>query len=71
MKHLVTLLSLAITTGALPSLGAQDADPLQAPAAKVFTERQDCTVKLTVTRKIKGKDQTFEIPAACSSRPNR
>lgn len=36
MKHLVTLSSLAITTGALPSFGALDADPLQPPAAKVF-----------------------------------
>ena len=63
MKHLVTLFSLAVTTAALLPLAAQDADPVQAPAAKTFADRQDCTVKLTVTRKIKGKDHSFEIPA--------
>ena len=63
MKSFATLTSLVLlTTAALP-LVAQEADPVQAAAAKTFTDRQDSTVKLTVTRKLKGKDQTFEIPA--------
>ena len=63
MKPFVTLTSLVLLTTAVQPLVAQDADPVQAAAAKAFADRQDSTVKLTVTRKLKGKDQTFEIPA--------
>ena len=63
MKHLSILFSIAITSGALLPVSAENVDLLQTQAAKVFAERQDCTVKLAVTRKVKGKDQSFEIPA--------
>ena len=63
MKSLATLTSLVLLTTATLPLVAQEADPVQVAAAKTFADRQDSTVKLTVTRKLKGKDQTFEIPA--------
>jgi hypothetical protein len=63
MKSFATLTSLVLLTTASLPLVAQEADPVQAAAAKTFADRQDSTVKLTVTRKLKGKDQTFEIPA--------
>lgn len=63
MKPLATITSLILLTSSILPLSAQDTDPVQAAAAKTFADRQDSTVKLTVTRKLKGKDQTFEIPA--------
>ena len=63
MNHLSTFCSFALIAAAIQPLSAEDADSLQVAAAKAFTERQDSTVNLSVTRKIKGKDQTFEVPA--------
>lgn len=63
MNHLATLCSVAMLTATVTSPAADATDSLQASATKVFANRQDSTVKLTVTRKIKGKDQSFEIPA--------
>jgi hypothetical protein len=63
MKSFAALSSLVLLTTTTLPLTAQVADPVQAAAAKAFAERQDSTVNLTVTRKLKGKDQTFEIPA--------
>jgi hypothetical protein len=63
MNPLATLTSLALLASAPLPLAAQEADPVQAAAAKAFADRQDSTVKLTVTRKLKGKDQSFEITA--------
>ncbi len=63
MKPLATCCSLLLLTTATLPLAAQPAEPVQTAAAKTFADRQDSTVKLTVTRKLKGKDQTFEIDA--------
>jgi len=63
MKPLATLTSMALLASAALPMSAQDVDPVQAAAAKAFADRQDSTVKLTVTRKLQGKDRTFEIPA--------
>lgn len=63
MKPLATLISFVLLAGAALPLSAQEADPVQVAAAKTFADRQGNTVKLTVTRKLKGKDRTFEIAA--------
>jgi hypothetical protein len=63
MKPLATFTSLVLLTTVILPLSAREADPVQAAAAKAFAAHQDSTVKLTVTRKIKGKDQSFEISA--------
>jgi len=64
-KHLASILSVAVAlaTAALQPLPAQDTDPVQASATKAFAERQESSVKLTVTRKLKAKDHTFELSA--------
>ncbi len=63
MKPLAIYCSLFLLTTAAMPLAAQDADPVQIAAAKTFADRKDSTVKLTVTRKVNGKDRTFEIDA--------
>ena len=63
MKPLFPLLPLVLFSATILPLTAQNPDPVQAAAAKAFADRQDAAVKLTVTRKVKSKDQTFEISA--------
>lgn len=63
MKPTAILISMALLASAALPLSAQEVDPVQAAAARTFADRQDNTVKLSVTRKLKGKDRTFEIEA--------
>ena len=63
MHHLATLCSVALLAASVTAPAADQADPLQVSSTKVFADHQDSTVKLTVTRNVKGKDQSFEVPA--------
>ena len=63
MKTTVPFVSLFLLAATALPLAAGEPDPVQAATAKAFTERKESTVKLTVTRKVKGKDQTFEASA--------
>jgi hypothetical protein len=38
-------------------------DPVQEALAKAFAARQESSVKLSITRKVEGKDRSFEVPA--------
>jgi S1-C subfamily serine protease len=62
MKYLTLFCTSALLLSVLP-LSAQDSDARQTAAAKVFADRKDGTVSLSITRKTGNDDQTFEATA--------
>jgi hypothetical protein len=60
MKYLTLFCTSALLASALP-LAAGETDTLQVSASKVFSERKDGSVRLSITRKAGNEDKTFEI----------
>lgn len=63
MKRLALLFSGSLILCMPAPAPAAEADPVQAAMAKVFAGRQESAVTLAVTRKVKGKDHSFEVAA--------
>ena len=62
MKYFTLFCATTLIATALP-LVAGEADTRQVSAAKVFADRKEGTVSLSVTRKAGNEDKTFEINA--------